>query len=170
MTEKNWLGHKASTQIKQNKGKIPTPCQWWSTFVWVSNADCCYMLVIWSYTVSSICKLLTLAVLMPIVANICSVYVWVTNICYSNICRSYIWVTNPCSSYMQVTNVSYIIIQVITFAVAKYKLLTSAEAIWVATWDFSTMWYVGPANAQISLHICAVWSEPLLVAWIFYEC
>ena len=32
---------------------------------------------------------------------------------------------------------------------------------------FLTMWY---AKAQISLHICAVWSEPLLVAWIFYEC
>ena len=32
------------------------------------------------------------------------------------------------------------------------------------------MWYVGPAKAQISLRIHAVWSEPLLVAWIFYDC
>ena len=35
---------------------------------------------------------------------------------------------------------------------------------------FPTMWYVGPAKPQISLRICTVWSEPLLVAWIFYEC
>ena len=35
---------------------------------------------------------------------------------------------------------------------------------------FLTMWYVQPAKAQTSLHIRAVWSEPLLVAWIFYEC
>ena len=34
---------------------------------------------------------------------------------------------------------------------------------------FPTMWYVRPANAQTSLLIRAVWSEPLLVAWIFYE-
>ena len=27
-----------------------------------------------------------------------------------------------------------------------------------------------PAKAQTSLRICAVWSEPLLVAWIFSEC
>ena len=35
---------------------------------------------------------------------------------------------------------------------------------------FPTMWYVRPAKAQISLRIRAVWSEPLQVAWIFYEC
>ena len=35
---------------------------------------------------------------------------------------------------------------------------------------FPTMWYVWPAKPQISLRIGAVWSEPLLVAWIFYEC
>ena len=35
---------------------------------------------------------------------------------------------------------------------------------------FSTMWYVRPAKPQISLRIRAVWSEPLLVTWIFYEC
>ena len=35
---------------------------------------------------------------------------------------------------------------------------------------FPTMWYLGPAKAQISRRICAVWSESLLVAWIFYEC
>ena len=32
------------------------------------------------------------------------------------------------------------------------------------------MWYVRPAKTQISLRIHAVWSEPFLVAWIFYEC
>ena len=35
---------------------------------------------------------------------------------------------------------------------------------------FPTMWYVRPAKPQISLHIGAVWLEPLLVAWLFYEC
>ena len=35
---------------------------------------------------------------------------------------------------------------------------------------FPTMWYVQPAKPQISLRIWAVWSEPLLVAWIFYQC
>ena len=36
--------------------------------------------------------------------------------------------------------------------------------------EFQTMWYVRPAKPQISLRICAVWSEPLLVALIYYEC
>ena len=35
---------------------------------------------------------------------------------------------------------------------------------------FPTMWYVQPAKPQISPRIRPVWSEPLLVAWIFYEC
>ena len=34
---------------------------------------------------------------------------------------------------------------------------------------FTTMWYVRPAKAQTSLRVHAVWSEPLLVAWIFYD-
>ena len=35
---------------------------------------------------------------------------------------------------------------------------------------FPTMWYVRPAKAQTSLRIRADWSEPLLVALIFYDC
>ena len=35
---------------------------------------------------------------------------------------------------------------------------------------FPTMLYVWPAKPQTSLHICTVWSEPLLVAWIFDDC
>ena len=34
---------------------------------------------------------------------------------------------------------------------------------------FPTMWYVWPEKAQISLCVCAVWLEPLLVTWIFYD-
>ena len=34
---------------------------------------------------------------------------------------------------------------------------------------FPTMWYVRPAKAQTSLRIRAVWSEPLLVAWIYFD-
>ena len=35
---------------------------------------------------------------------------------------------------------------------------------------FPTMWYDRPAKPQISLRIHAVWSELLLVAWVFYDC
>ena len=35
---------------------------------------------------------------------------------------------------------------------------------------FPLMWYVRPAKAQIKLRIRAVWSEPLLVACVFYDC
>ena len=35
---------------------------------------------------------------------------------------------------------------------------------------FPTLWYVRQTKPQISLRIHAVWSEPLLVACIFYEC
>ena len=35
---------------------------------------------------------------------------------------------------------------------------------------FPTMWYMRPAKPQIILRIRAVWSEPLLIVWIFYEC
>ena len=35
---------------------------------------------------------------------------------------------------------------------------------------FLTMWYVRPAKPPISLSIGAVWSEPLLAAWVFYDC
>ena len=35
---------------------------------------------------------------------------------------------------------------------------------------FPTTWYVPPAKPQISLRICAVWSECLLVAWVIYDC
>ena len=35
---------------------------------------------------------------------------------------------------------------------------------------FPKMWYVRPAKAQTSLRIPAVWSEHLLVTWIFYDC
>ena len=41
-----------------------------------------------------------------------------------------------------------------------------------ATWDFQqcSLLYVWPAKAQTSLRLCAVWSEPLQVAWLFYDC
>ena len=35
---------------------------------------------------------------------------------------------------------------------------------------FPAMWYVRPAKAQTSLRIRAVWSEPWLVVWKFYDC
>ena len=35
---------------------------------------------------------------------------------------------------------------------------------------FPTIWYVRPAKAQTSLRIRAVWSEPLLVDWIIFNC
>ena len=35
---------------------------------------------------------------------------------------------------------------------------------------FQTIRYVRPAKAQTSLRIRAVWSEPLLVAWLLHDC
>ena len=35
---------------------------------------------------------------------------------------------------------------------------------------FPTMWFVRPAKAQTSLCIHTVWSKPLLLACIFYDC
>ena len=35
---------------------------------------------------------------------------------------------------------------------------------------FPAMWYLRPAKPQISLLRRAVWSEPLLVTWVFYDC
>ena len=35
---------------------------------------------------------------------------------------------------------------------------------------FPTIRYVRPAKPQINLRIRAVWSEPLIVAWVFYDC
>ena len=33
-----------------------------------------------------------------------------------------------------------------------------------------TICYVQPAKPQISLRIRTVWSEPLLIAWVIYDC
>ena len=58
--------------------------------------------------------------------------------------------------------------------------------MWASAWDFQQCGmcykqshrsacayaqsdYVLQAKPQISLRICAVWSEPLLVAWVFYD-
>ena len=41
---------------------------------------------------------------------------------------------------------------------------------WAVTCDFQQCGIVRRAKPQISLRILAFWSEPLLVAWIFYEC
>ena len=34
---------------------------------------------------------------------------------------------------------------------------------------FPSIWYVRPAKAHTSLHIRTVWSEPLLISWLFNE-
>ena len=46
----------------------------------------------------------------------------------------------------------------------------SGELIMSRGMRFPTTWYVRPAKAQTSLLIRTVWSEPLLVAWVFYDC
>ena len=47
----------------------------------------------------------------------------------------------------------------------------SSGAIWAAAYDFQRCGHdVQPEKPQTSLRIRAVWSEPLLDAWIFYEC
>ena len=49
-------------------------------------------------------------------------------------------------------------------------LLTLTQILMSLDMRFPTIWYVWPANPQISLRIRAVWSGPLLVAWILYDC
>ena len=59
----------------------------------------------------------------------------------------------------------------VTTSWAKRKLPRASSRLEMSRdMRFPTMWYVWPAKTQISLRIHAVWSEPLLVAWIFYEC
>ena len=59
---------------------------------------------------------------------------------------------------------------------AKRQLPRASSRLWKKTATmsrdirFPTMWYMRPAKTQISLRIHSVWSEPLLVAWIFYAC
>ena len=42
--------------------------------------------------------------------------------------------------------------------------------IWASAWDFQHCGMWDQQKPQISLRPCAVWSEPLLVAGVFYEC
>ena len=50
-------------------------------------------------------------------------------------------------------------------------LVVSYPLIYMGQWTyFPTMRYKRPAKPQISLRICAVWSELLLVAWVLYDC
>ena len=55
---------------------------------------------------------------------------------------------------------------VLTFSIAAYPVWPGNTS---RNMRFPTMWYVRPAKPRISLRIRTVWSEPLLVAWIFYE-
>ena len=52
----------------------------------------------------------------------------------------------------------------------KYQNLACRPIYLSRSMRFPTMWYVRPAKPQISLPIHTVWSEPLQVAWIFYDC
>ena len=47
--------------------------------------------------------------------------------------------------------------------------LKSAFILFEPQHEISKNVVCGPAKPQISLPIRAVWSEPLLVAWIFYD-
>ena len=58
--------------------------------------------------------------------------------------------------------------QFATLLHARLQLTTnmvSKRVIWASAWDLQQ-----PAKPQISLRIRAVWSEPLLVARVFYDC
>ena len=52
----------------------------------------------------------------------------------------------------------------------KPKKETVYEFIIEPVHEISNNVVVRPAKPQISLRIRAVWSEPLLVAWVFYDC
>ena len=55
------------------------------------------------------------------------------------------------------------------YTMSMYIIYTFIKPLSRENW-FQTMWYMRPAKPQISLSIHAVWSEPFLVAWIFYDC
>ena len=75
-------------------------------------------------------------------------------------------------------------IHIYTYGIIHYIYLRGHRLEFQMSRDmrFPTMWVVmdgpsitsnvvcGTAKPQISLHIRVVWSEPLLVAWISYEC
>ena len=54
---------------------------------------------------------------------------------------------------------------------SKYNIFSNYTDFIFEPWhEISNNVVCAPAQAQTSLRICAVWSEPLLVSWIFYEC
>ena len=50
------------------------------------------------------------------------------------------------------------------------KILNCVLDKWATTWVFQQCAMCDQQKAQTSLRICAVWSEPLLVAWVIYDC
>ena len=54
--------------------------------------------------------------------------------------------------------------------IAEFDYQNQRKGYFSCDMRFPTMWYVRQAKAQTSLRIRTVWSEPLLVAWIFYDC
>ena len=69
----------------------------------------------------------------------------------------------------------YVLYAIPKFSILFYILLNNQRHL-IRTTDvsrdmkFPTMLYVRPAKPHFSLRIPAVWSEPLLVVWIFFEC
>ena len=70
-----------------------------------------------------------------------------------------------CCDFLSCCNVSSVSLSIIVPIPASLSLNDLCQCM-----RFPTMWYVRPAKPQISLRICTVWSEPLLVAWVFYYC
>ena len=99
---------------------------------------------------------------------------------YSNLgaCFIHIWHEKHmlgCSLEVSHWNASNVHLKLCTYektnCMKKMSLIKDFQQHWDQfphmSWDirFPTMWYVRPAKAQTS----TVWSEPLLVTWIFYE-
>ena len=60
----------------------------------------------------------------------------------------------------------------LTFTRSRGSCWNISQGIWQMSGNmkFPTMWYVQPAKALTSLRVYTVWSESLLVAWIFCNC
>ena len=96
-------------------------------------------------------------------------YIFNFSICYKLICD-----ICPLTCKIQVHNrdVFFFIFHNQILFMGIRRTISLKRLVWARKYDirFPTMWYVRPANAQTSLRLRVVWSEPLLVAWICYDC
>ena len=97
----------------------------------------------------------------------CFVKLYCTSVCW---CRVVTWERADLWLSLVMSNsdiVTFPMVSWVRCGAWLYRFLVFALFL---TMRFLAMWYVQPAEPQISLHTGAVRLEPLLVAWIIYDC